>query len=117
MQQAVASPSLLDTATRLWRAARKHRWLALGVAALALFFCALVIRVVPDRYKASAQVYVDTDTVLDPLMAGLTFQPDIDQQLQMLARTLVSRANVERLVQLPALHFKTPTGPRRTRPW
>jgi polysaccharide chain length determinant protein (PEP-CTERM system associated) len=106
MQPAVASPSLLDKATRLWRAARKHRWLALGVAALALFFCALVIRVVPDRYKASAQVYVDTDTVLKPLMAGLTFQPDIDQQLQMLARTLVSRANVERLVQLPALHFE-----------
>jgi polysaccharide chain length determinant protein (PEP-CTERM system associated) len=105
MEQAMASPSLLDTARRLVRAARKHRWLALGVAALTLFVCALVIRLVPDRYKASAQVYVDTDTVLKPLMAGLTFQPDIDQQLQMLARTLVSRSNVERMVAIPALQF------------
>jgi polysaccharide chain length determinant protein (PEP-CTERM system associated) len=106
MERAVASPSLLENARRVVRAARKHRWLALGVAALALLVCALVIRVVPDRYKASAQVYVDTDTVLKPLMAGLTFQPDIDEQLHILARTLVSRSNVERLVQTPALRFE-----------
>lgn len=113
MERPVASASLLDTASRVLRAARKHRWLALGVAALTLAVCALVIRVVPDRYKASAQVYVDTDTVLKPLMAGLTFQPDIDQQLQMLARTLVSRSNVERLVAIPTLHFDVEPGAAR----
>lgn len=38
-------------------------------------------------------------------MAGLTYQPDIDQQVRMLARTLISRPNVERLLQVPDLEL------------
>ncbi len=60
----------------------------------------LVIR---DRYEATARVFVDTQTVLKPLMAGLTYQPDIDQQVRMLARTLVSRENVEKLLKAPGV--------------
>src|SRR3989344_6675529 len=34
-------------------------------------------------------------------MSGLAFQPDVDQQVRMLARTLISRPNVERLISSP----------------
>lgn len=57
----------------------------------------------PNRYEATAQIYVDTQTVLKPLMQGLAYTPDIDQQVRMLARTLVSRPNVQRLVDNPEL--------------
>ena len=105
----------LEQSRRILRAGRKRRWLALGVAALVGALLALAVAIVPDRYKASARVYVDTETVLKPLMSGLTFQPDIDQQVSMLARTLVSRPNVERLVRMPSLQFDVSSAGARER--
>jgi polysaccharide chain length determinant protein (PEP-CTERM system associated) len=81
------------------RAVWRRRWLAIGVmwgvAALGI----AIVWFAPNRYEASARIYVDTQTVLKPLMAGLAFQPDTDQQVKMLARTLVSRPNVERILK------------------
>ena len=98
--------TLLAQAGGLLRAADRHRWLAFGVAAFAFVAWSVAIGFVPERYEASARVYVDTQTVLKPLMAGLTFQPDIDQQVKMLGRTLVSRENIEHLIANPELGLK-----------
>jgi polysaccharide chain length determinant protein (PEP-CTERM system associated) len=87
-------PLVVQAAHELW----KRRWLAVGVAWAVAAVAAIVVPLVPNRYEASAQIYVDTQTVLKPLMQGLAYIPDIDQQVHMLARTLVSRPNVERLV-------------------
>jgi polysaccharide chain length determinant protein (PEP-CTERM system associated) len=81
----------------------RHRRLALVVAFVVALLSAAAVTARADRYEARARVYVDTQTVLKPLMAGLTFQPDLDQQVRMLARTLISRPNVERLVDMPEL--------------
>lgn len=81
----------------------QHRWMAVAVAWLIALAGALVVWFVPERHEARARVYVDTQTVLRPMMVGLAFQPDIDQQVRMLGRTLISRPNVERLVNNPAI--------------
>lgn len=81
-------------ARSIWR----HRWMAVAVAWIAAALGALIVWFVPERYEARARIYVDTQTVLKPLMAGLAFQPDIDQQVRMLGRTLISRPNVEKLL-------------------
>jgi polysaccharide chain length determinant protein (PEP-CTERM system associated) len=104
-----AVESLHDKAKALLRTAAKRRWLALCVAAVAFAVWSAAVMRVPERYEASARVFVDTQTVLKPLMSGLTFQPDIDQQVRMLARTLVSRPNVEKLIATPDLHLSTAT--------
>ena len=90
---------LRELARDLWRS----RWLAVGVAWVASIVLALGVLTVKDRYEASARIYIDTQSVLKPLMAGLAFQPDIEQQLRMLARTLISRPNIELLRASPEI--------------
>ncbi len=77
----------------IWRG----RWLAVSVAWGVSLLLGVTVLLMKDRYEASARVYIDTQSVLKPLMVGLAFQPDIDQQIRMLARTLISRPNMELL--------------------
>jgi len=79
----------------MWR----RRWIGLAVAWTVAVIGAIVLLRIPDRYEASARVYVDTQTVLKPLMAGLAVQPNVDEQINMLARTLIARPNVEKIIR------------------
>lgn len=103
--------SLHSQGRRLLQAMWRRRWVGVGVAWLVALVAAPVVMVMPNRYEASAQVYVDTQTVLKPLMQGLAYTPDIDQQVRMLARTLISRPNVQRLVESPDLGLAIGKGP------
>ena len=85
----------LQMAQELLREVWRARWLAVGVAWGVSLVLGLAVLLMQDRYEASARVYIDTQSVLKPLMVGLAFQPDIDQQIRMLARTLISRPNIE----------------------
>jgi polysaccharide chain length determinant protein (PEP-CTERM system associated) len=93
---------LADEALGVLRAVWRRRWLAVSVAWATAIVGIAAVSVIPDRYEASARIYVDTQTVLKPLMQGLAFQPDTDQQLRMLARTIVSRPNIEELLKRQA---------------
>ena len=99
------SDSLAAKARWVLRNVRSRRWLVLAVSASCALVFAGVILLVPQRFEATSRLFVDTQTVLKPMMVGLAYQPDIDQQVRMLARTLVSRPNVERLVDMPEVKF------------
>ena len=103
MSGALASFGLFDHlregAARIWTMRR----LALGVAASLALVGAWLVLHMPERYEASARVYVDTQSVLKPLMDGLAFQPDIEQQVRVLARTVLTRPNLEGLLRNPEL--------------
>jgi polysaccharide chain length determinant protein (PEP-CTERM system associated) len=79
----------------MWR----RRWIGLAVAWAVAVVGAVVLMRIPDRYEASARVFVDTQTVLKPLMTGLAIQPNVDQQISMLARTLIARPNIEKIIR------------------
>jgi polysaccharide chain length determinant protein (PEP-CTERM system associated) len=86
---------VLNAVRAVWR----RRWIAVAAAWVAALIGIVVVKAVPNRYEASARIYVDTQTVLKPLMQGLAFQPDTDQQLRMLARTIVSRPNIQQMLK------------------
>jgi polysaccharide chain length determinant protein (PEP-CTERM system associated) len=49
----------------------------------------------PDIYQASARVYVDTRSVLAPMLRGLALQSNPEQEVAMMVRTLLTRPNLE----------------------
>ena len=100
MQEVIAQ---LQAAGRgMW----KHRWLGVLVAWIVAVVGTIVVFRIPNQYEASARIHVDTLSILKPLMAGLAVQPDIDQQVSMLSRTLISRPNIEKLVRMADLDLK-----------
>jgi len=90
---------ILGFAKRMWQ----YRWAGLLVSWVVGVVGAVVVFVLPDRYEASARIYVDTQSILKPLMAGLTVQPNVEQQVTILSRTLISRPNVEKLIRMADL--------------
>jgi polysaccharide chain length determinant protein (PEP-CTERM system associated) len=93
---------LMAVFKRMWR----YRWPGLIASWLAAIAAAVVVFVVPDRYEASARVYVDTQSILKPLMSGMAVLSNTEQQVNMLSRTLISRPNVEKLVRMADLDLK-----------
>ena len=83
-----------------------HRWLGVLVAWVVGIVAAIAVFVTPDQYQASARIYVDTESVLKPLLSGLVVQANTDQQIAMLSRTLISRPNVEKLVRMADLDLR-----------
>ncbi|MEK8053325.1 XrtA system polysaccharide chain length determinant [Ideonella sp. DXS22W] len=96
----------LSTVSRgMW----KHRWPGLILAWVVAIIGTVVVFRIPDSYEASARIFVDTQSILKPLMSGLAVQPNIDQQVSMLSRTLISRPNIEKLVRMADLDLKSAT--------
>jgi polysaccharide chain length determinant protein (PEP-CTERM system associated) len=85
------------------RAMWHRRWIGLAVAWLVAIIGVAVAYRIPEKFEASARVYVDTQSLLRPVMAGLAIQPNLDQQVALMSRTLISRPNVEKLVRMADL--------------
>src|SRR4030067_1971651 len=87
----------------------KSRWYAV----VAIWFVALtgwyIVYTLPDSYESSARIYVDTQNILQPLMAGIATTPNLEQQVTIMSRTLISRPNVERVMRMVDLDIKAKT--------
>ena len=98
---------LLAQVSSVVRGMWKFRWTGLVVAWVVGALGAVVAIRLPDRYEAMARIFVDTQSILKPLMSGLAVQPNVDQQVTMLSRTLISRPNIEKLVRMADLDLKS----------
>jgi polysaccharide chain length determinant protein (PEP-CTERM system associated) len=96
---------LLLHARGVWR----FRWHALAVAwAVALIGWAVVLRL-PNIYLARAKVYVDTETVLKPLLSGLAVGSDVTTQVNMMSTVLMSRPHLEKVAHETDLYMRAKT--------
>lgn len=94
---------IIRQATTILRGMWKHRWLGLIVAWVVGVIGVVAVLRIPDKYEASARIYVDTQSILKPLMSGLAIEPNLDQKIMILSRTLISRPNVEKLIRMADL--------------
>ena len=88
----------------------KYRWPAVGVAWLVAIGGWIKIATLPDNYQTSARVFVDTQTVLKPLLQGMTSVPNVEQQVAIMSRTLLSRPNIERVIRMVDMDLSTTTA-------
>src|SRR5512137_1541813 len=100
---------LLDYLRGMWH----RRWIGLAAAWIAAIIGVVVVYRVPEKYEASARVYVDTESLLRPLLSGLAIQPNLDQQVALMSRTLISRPNVQKLVRINDLDLRARSDAER----
>lgn len=98
---------LIKQLSTILRGMWKYRRLGVAACWVVALVGAVLVFMMQDRYEASARVYVDTQTILRPLMSGLAAQPNVDQQVAMLSRTLISRPTVEKLIRAADLDLGT----------
>src|SRR6476661_9029479 len=104
---------ILNQAIAHLRGMWHRRWIGLATAWIVAIVGVAVVYRIPERYEASARVYVDTESLLRPLLAGLAIQPNLDQQVSLMSRTLISRPNVEKLVRMADLDLRTTSNADR----
>lgn len=77
-----------------------RRWYALGVAWLVTLGGWMYVTSIPDKFESTAQIYIDTDTMLKDLLQGVTVDVDTNRQVQVMQQTLLSRPNLERVLRM-----------------
>ena len=93
---------LLVTVQSMWR----YRWHALACAwAIALLGWVATL-LLPNVYEARAKVFVDTESVLKPLLRGLAAETDVMSQVSMMSRALLSEPQLERAARETDLYLR-----------
>lgn len=87
----------------------RFRWHGLVLAWCLFALGALVTFVLPNKYQASSEVYADTEALMNPLLRGITVQPNVNQRLQVLTHTLLSRPNLKTIAQKSGLAVRATT--------
>ena len=96
---------LIQLGDYFWGAWR-FRWLMLGLVWLLSIVGWVYVSGMPENYQATARIYVDTNSILRPLLKGLTVQPNLKQRTALVSRTLLSRPNLEKLIRMTDLDLQ-----------
>lgn len=86
---------------QMWR----RRWIALSFAWLVCTLGWTLVAFLPDKYASDARIYVDTDSLLNPLLRGIAVDSnqDQDQEVAIMQRTLTSRPNLTQVARMTDL--------------
>jgi polysaccharide chain length determinant protein (PEP-CTERM system associated) len=97
---------LLRYARGTWR----FRWWMLTIAWAVSVVGWSIVAKLPDQYMASARVFVDTSSVLRPLLQGIAINTgDTEQKIFLMTRTLLSRPNLEKVMRMTDLDLQATT--------
>ncbi len=101
---------LVSQLVSLIKGVSKYRWYAMAIAWLVVVAGCIFVFNLRDTYQSSARVFVDTQSILKPLLSGMTSMPNVEQQVSIMSRTLLSRPNVERVIRMVDLDLKAGTA-------
>lgn len=95
----------LTLARALWR----RRWYGVAVSWLVCLAGWAFVMQLPNQYEAKARIFVDTDSILRPLMQGIAVSSNILSQVDLMQRTLLSTPNLQKVSHTADLDLATHT--------
>jgi polysaccharide chain length determinant protein (PEP-CTERM system associated) len=98
-------PILITYLKGIW----KCRWYAVTITWIVFLIGSIVVYSLPDKFQATARVFVDTQGILKPLLSNMTTTPNMEQQVSIMGRTLISRPNIERVLRMVDLDINATT--------
>jgi polysaccharide chain length determinant protein (PEP-CTERM system associated) len=101
--------TLRELAGRYGGLAWRRRWWGILAAWVICIGGWASIATLPNQYEANARVYIDADAVLTPLLKGITAENSLQDELDLLQHMLLSRPNLERIIQKTDLQLETIT--------
>lgn len=85
-----------------------YRWLALAVATVLSLGGWFGVLTMPNEYEVSAKIFIDTRSMLKPLLKGLTISNDsLSSSANLMKRTLLTRPNLEQVARNTDLDLGT----------
>ncbi|MBC7950484.1 MAG: hypothetical protein H7Z12_01515 [Rhodospirillaceae bacterium] len=87
---AVLPPAIIAELRAMWR----RRWLFLAVSWVLAVAGWVTVLALPNQYQAMTRIYVDTNTLLAPLLGNLAVSGDVQRQMEVMNRTLLNRQNI-----------------------
>lgn len=103
----------LDNLLELLRGMWRFRWIGVAVAWGVLLFGLVVITVLPDKYQASATVFVDTQTALGAATRELTVDANVVSQIQRVREALLGGPQLAQIADDTGLTAKALTPQER----
>ncbi len=77
-----------------------RRWLVLGIASLVCAAGWPFVYSMPNKYEVTARVYLNTESMLTPLLRGLAVNSNSKEKMAATTRrTLLSRPNLEKVIR------------------
>ena len=77
----------------------QYRWYGLAAAWVVCVLAWLTVAIIPNTYQSRAEVYIDTHTLLGPLLQGLAVTPDPNQEIQVMLQELLTDPTLESVVR------------------
>lgn len=94
----------------LTHSALRFRWSGLLVTAVISILGTAVVLLLPGKYESRAQIYVDTKSVLRPLLQGLAVTQQTPDATDVMRRALLARPALEEVVRKTKLSARALTA-------
>lgn len=92
------------------KGALKYKWVAIIIAWIICLSGWLYVSAMPNKYTSQAKVHVETRTMLQPLLSGMTVQSDVRGLLRVMQQLMFTKDNIEQIIKLSELGSTTKTA-------
>lgn len=86
-----------------------RRWQAVAISWIVCVIGWAGVATLPNEYEVSTKIYIDTTSLLSPLLQGLVVEPDVESEIRLIRQTLVSRQNIQKVIRLTDLDLEAKT--------